>query len=76
MKVFRVLGSGGAFLLPAMASAGGESVRNVPTLGEAGLLLLAGALVGSGLVLLRGRKRTPPPPSDLQRRDRGAKVTR
>jgi hypothetical protein len=42
--------------IPAAAFAGGTQGRNVPTLGEIGLVMLGISLVGGGAFILRRRK--------------------
>jgi len=44
-------------LLPAVLFAGIQHSRDVPALGDAGLITLGVALVGAGVVAIRRRKR-------------------
>ncbi len=47
---------GAVLLAPGVLLAGEAIPRNVPTLGEMGLLMLAAGLVGGGAILLRKRR--------------------
>ena len=57
MNRLRVLVLTTLLCIPAAAFAGAGQGRNIPTLSEIGLLILAASLVGGGALVLRRGKR-------------------
>jgi len=57
MKRHLALCAMAAILLAALAEAGGGQLAPVPTLGDAGVVMLALGLVGGGIAALRRRSR-------------------